>query len=245
MVFTMKKKNNLIKKIIIFFFVICSLGLFGSLYSKNNTNNSSVSNNDIDWSNVTISCLGDSLTAGFKIDKGYPIVLKEQLGVKNCINYGISGSTIGYYYEPMCSRFNKISNTSDIIIVMGGYNDFKYVPELGTIDDYGSTTLYGALNMICKGLKEQHPNSYIFFMNNFKYDYIENTNVNGYSYKDYLYTATNEVCKKYDIDVFDTYNELDFETSRDTFDNCHVTQDYVNNVWVPSIIDFIKENYKK
>lgn len=204
---------------------------------------------NIDWSNITISCFGDSLTAGFKIDRAYPSVLKEQLGVKNSINYGISGSTVGYFanytYEPFYTRYNKISSTSDIIIVMGGYNDFKYVPELGTIDDYGSTTLYGAWNIICKGLKEKYPNSFIFFMNNFKYDYIEDTNVNGYSYKDYLYTATNEVCKKYDIPVFDTYNELDFVTSRDTFDGCHPTQDYVDNVFTPALAQFIKNNYKK
>ena len=81
-------------------------------------------------------------------------------------------------------------------------------------------------------------------MTNFKYDYIENKNLLGYSYKDYLYTSVINICNKYNIVVFDTYNKLDFETSRDTFDNCHPTQNYVDNVWAPAIAQFIKDNYK-
>lgn len=237
------------------FFVIAFSGVF-LLFCNNNESDNSSSTNSADWSNVTISCLGDSITYGQTISKSYPSVLQEILGAKACINYGIGWSTCAVVnncschsgqtnaHNAMCARYSQIANSSDVIAVMCGVNDAGLAP-LGDINDTGSTTFYGSLNILCSGLKSKYSNSYIFFMTSFAYDNCNDLAEMGVARKEYYYTAVKQVCAKYDIDVFDTFNEIDFSTTRDTTDNVHPNQNFVTNVWTPQIAQFIKDNYKK
>lgn len=243
--------------------LICLISIFAFsgvfVLLKNVNNKDGNSSNQIDWSNIEISCLGDSLTFGSEINTSYPKLLKKKLGAKMVYNYGIGYSTCSVITEcechptrpkahyPMCERYTQIKESSDIIIVMCGFNDAGLAP-LGTIDDTENTTFYGAMNTMCKGLKEKYSNSWIFFMTSFKYDHygVENpTNDFGYHREDYYNTAVKKICNKYDFDVFDTFSELSWHSVTNAVDNVHPNQEFVTNTWVPAIANYIKENYKQ
>lgn len=202
---------------------------------------------EVDWSNVIISCFGDSITVG-----GYPTLLQKQLNNAVCLNYGIGGSACAARSSSATSstdtgmvlRYNKISQESDIIVVMCGINDAHSSLPLGTIESNDITSYYGALNIICGGLKENYPNAWVFFMTNFNYADSETLTDAGVAYKDYYSTAVKDVCEKHDIDVFDTFSLLEFNTSSNTRDNVHLTNEYQSNVFVPAIAEYIKTNYK-
>lgn len=93
-----------------------------------------IDNSNIDFSNVKITVLGDSLTAGSNLDESereqnnWPAQLKDILGCKDVVNLGIGGSTVSCCVDhyPMCNRWSGIDKDSDIIIVMGGSNDMLF-----------------------------------------------------------------------------------------------------------------------
>lgn len=93
-----------------------------------------IENSTIDFSDVKITVIGDSITAGSNLDdsereKGnWPAQLKEILGCKEVVNLGIGGSTVSRVVDhyPMVDRWSDISQDSDIIIVMGGSNDMLF-----------------------------------------------------------------------------------------------------------------------
>ena len=101
-----------------------------------------IANTKVDFSEVKIACLGDSLTAASNLgdDKySYPTLLKEILGAKEVYNLGIGGSTIirgDVGANPMVERFGRIPKDTDIIIVFGSTNDslFENKWEFGHIE---------------------------------------------------------------------------------------------------------------
>ncbi|MBQ8908994.1 MAG: SGNH/GDSL hydrolase family protein [Clostridia bacterium] len=234
----MKKILNLL---IVFVITLSCLSLSAVFGNINNSNDNT--DNGVDWSNITISCLGDSITESPYIDKAYPVVLQEILGAKKCYNFGISGSTCALVQDEngndlqnsMCLRYADMPKSSDIIIVMCGVNDTTNVP-LGTINDVDISTYYGALNTLCNNLKKNYKDSYVFFMTNFAYSSTENI---------FQSVAIKQVCEKQGIDVFDVFSKVPFDVNVDTYDGCHPTQNFVSNVWTPKIAQFIKDNYKK
>ena len=89
-----------------------------------------IENSTIDFSDVKITILGDSLTEGSNLDEeerakySYPAILKDLLGCKEIVNLGIGGSTISSAgANAMVERWTDIPKDSDIIIVFGGSND--------------------------------------------------------------------------------------------------------------------------
>lgn len=93
-----------------------------------------ISESKVDFSNVKITVLGDSLTAASNLDESerelynWPTQLKEILGCKEVVNLGIGGSTVSCCVDhyPMCQRWSDIEKDSDIIIIMGGSNDMLF-----------------------------------------------------------------------------------------------------------------------
>ncbi len=211
---------------------------------------------EVDLSTLKLTCIGDSLTLGEGIEFAYANILANTYGMKDVRNYGVSWSTCAVVNEcschhkkenshnSICLRYSQMPTNADVIAVMCGVNDSGLVP-LGTIDDTINTTFYGSLNILCSKLKEEYTRSYIFFMTSFHYDISEEVREDGTMRKDYYEKAVKEVCAKYQIDVFDTYNTLDFSTKRDTVDDVHPNQEFVTNVWAPAIAQYIKDNYKK
>lgn len=99
-----------------------------------------IENSTIDFSDVKITILGDSLTQGSNLDEedrdkySYPAILQEILGCKEIVNLGIGGSTISALGDnAMVERWSDIPKDSDIIIVFGGSNDMLFEDKW----DYG------------------------------------------------------------------------------------------------------------
>lgn len=102
-----------------------------------------IANNTIDFSDIKITIMGDSITTGVRLEEegmehlAYPNVLQEILGCKEVVNLGIGGSSVsraGNY--AMVERWSEIPKDSDIIIIFGGSNDclFETNEDFGNIE---------------------------------------------------------------------------------------------------------------
>lgn len=123
-----------------------------------------------DYSRLKINCLGDSLTYGY-VPSGFgtspmsPTWCEQLATDLQCTvrNYGITNNAVsnntGGSGDPMCIRFATMDDDADVVIVMGGTNDFLRVnAPLGTIDSKDNTTFYGAYNVLVQGLIAKYMN---------------------------------------------------------------------------------------
>lgn len=165
-----------------------------------------------------ITFLGDSITAGVGsgdnfADKKYSTVLSTALGATEN-NMGISGTVLCTGHESRASRLNdvaKIPLDSEAVVIMLGTNDFDQAKagfaELGKMGDLDTKTIYGAMDALCKSLKERFSETntriYLFTPIGRKSEDAESVKcANGYTLRD-LSKAYLEVCKKYEIPCFD------------------------------------------
>lgn len=256
-----------ISKLILIFFIIILLG--GCLASLTNdktstSNNDDITetssiNNEIDFTQLSYIAFGDSITYGYNekvgnaYENNYPNLVKRTLGLNNVYNYGIPSATLGTNnYGVSCISDNIISFNEeyDIISVMGGINDYTKNVPLGTINDNTNSTIYGALNVICKTLISKYKNSFIFLITPYKCvtdlgTYKENNQL-GYNLVD-VTNAIIEVGNKYDLPVLDLFNlgQFELEMYNLNCDGIHPSEQFYINYTAPQIIQFIKENYKK
>ena len=132
-----------------------------------------IAGNQIDFSQIKIACLGDSLTAATNLEKmenhqqySYPTKLGAVLGAEAVYNLGIGGSSIGRYWDnAFVDRYKEIPQDADIILVMGGTNDGFCVTreELGNMQERTPRTFVGDLDELMKGLKADYPDAMIVF----------------------------------------------------------------------------------
>lgn len=252
----MKNKFLYVGLILVF---VC-LFLFGLVFFPNVNIDSNGSNSVgvVDYSQLTYSAIGDSITAGTdgetktRMANPYPQLVAQILGLKSVDNSAIGGMFLSNNnpYMTDCVSINCSSmKSADIISVAGGVNDFLNGVALGSITDTGNYTIYGSLNMIAKELTEKYPNSFIFFITPFRCfaeDWCSGNNGRGYSLAD-VSIAMKNVAVRYGIAVFDCYSLIDFSATTDTkcFDGLHPTQSFHTNYTAPAIAQFIKDNYKK
>lgn len=138
---------------------------------QNSLDKEIISTNTIDFSEIKIACLGDSITAGTNLsgeenyeEMTYPYRLGQLLQAETVVNLGIGGSSIGRYWsDPFVDRYREIPEDTDLIIIMGGTNDGFCVSEreLGTLDEKKEETFAGDLDALLKGLKEDYPDAVI------------------------------------------------------------------------------------
>ena len=217
-----------------------------------NTDNSG-STSSKDFSNLTYTALGDSITyawSGYGYSTSYVNVVGEKLNLKSTQNLGKGSATLtskSSASNSICNQLKNIDTNSDIISVMGGINDIYLHCPLGTIDDTYTDTYYGALNYICSYFSANFSESYIFFMTILPaVDYYDENQKNndGHSICDYN-NAIYEVCNKYGYDVFDTYNAFgNFKSSNYITDGCHPSKDIMENRLPTKIVGFLKANYQ-
>lgn len=212
------------------------------------------------YSTFKMNCLGDSITYGYIPDSGaqmsapYPSQLKEILGLSECRNYGISGSTLAVNsgnYDPMCVRYANMDNDANIVSVFGGTNDYGrgvYTPTLGTINDSVNTTVYGALNILAEGLINKYPRAFVFFITPMRRADKTGNNGGGYSLED-VSNAIKEVAFKYNFPVLDLFSKGGFHVENADFraiysgnDKLHPSQDFVTEHLAPMIARFIESN---
>ena len=134
-------------------------------------NQNVIAGSDIDFSQIKITCLGDSVTAGSNLSKlenyetmSYPYQLGRILNAKEVVNLGIGGSSIGRYWEnAFVDRYSSIPADTDIIIVMGGTNDgfCASEKELGSLEERRDRTFAGDLDELLRKLKTDYPDAEI------------------------------------------------------------------------------------
>lgn len=204
-------------------------------------------NKQVDYTKLVVSCMGDSITYGTapdkeRIDKPYPTILKETFNFKEVHNYGIPGSTVSNgknSYEPMVDRLLNIDKDSNLIIFYGGGNDRGRDCETGKEGDKDSTSLYGALYQVGVTLTTTFKTAKSMFITPLPTKYDQGT---YHEVRDaVVYTA-----KQFNIPCLDMFYDEEFpkEWEKSFSDWIHPSQDYVDKVLAPKIINFIKENIK-
>lgn len=178
----------------------------------------------VDFSDVSIACLGDSITEAANLsDKedykqySYPTRLGELLGAESVTNLGIGGSSIGRYWDnAFVDRYREIPQDTDLILVMGGTNDGFCMnqEELGTMEERKARTFIGDLDELLKGLKEDYPDAEVVLVTplpNVLHDILRKE-------RDYLLpqsiivNAMKTLAGEYGIPVIDLYNSNILDT---------------------------------
>lgn len=175
------------------------------------------------WYDKSFTCIGDSITAGSGTTKTYWEFLNEFLNPLSIKAMGVSGSCVsatsdyGTSNSPLINRYTSIPD-SDVITIYMGTNDYGHETPLGTIEDKGDISFYGALNTIIPGILSAHPNSRLIWITPthrygrgtsgilgtaFTYDYIPNGR--GHNLKDYV-DAIKAVCERHSVPVIDLFN---------------------------------------
>ena len=172
---------------------------------------------------LRIEFIGDSITAGASTSKTYWEYLEEILNPMSMKAMGVSGSCVsatsdyGTSNSPLINRYTSIPD-SDVITIFMGTNDYGHETPLGTIEDKGDISFYGALNTIIPGILSAHPSSRLIWITPthrygrgtsgilgtaFTYDYIPNGR--GHNLKDYV-DAIKAVCERHSVPVIDLFN---------------------------------------
>ena len=177
-----------------------------------------IAENQYDFSQMKIACLGDSITKAANLEGeenyeqyAYPARLQELLGAEEVYNLGIGGSSIGRYWaDAFVDRYTEIPQDSDIIIVMGGTNDGFCVSEeeFGSLDERAYHTFCGDLNELMSGLRENYPDAQIFFatpLPNVLQDYLMSEREYLLPQKDFV-EVIQTLAGEYDFELIDLYN---------------------------------------
>lgn len=157
------------------------------------------------WRLRNIAYLGDSITA-FAIHVNKYSALTGSVA----LNYGVGGTRIASSNSgdttSFVSRYTGMTNDADMVIVMGGTNDFGTgVALMGAMTDRVPTTFYGAMHLLCVGLLTKYPKKPIIFMTPLHRSGDDGAR-NGLTLKDFRNTII-EVYTYYSIPVLDSYAE--------------------------------------
>ena len=161
----------------------------------------------------TILAFGDSMVQGHSLsdDQTWLYKLAQRNGMTH-INKGQNGTTLTRVdtvsgdrtflasesvYAKVMSNLNDPVQ-ADYIIVFAGTNDIARSVELGSIDDTGSTTFYGALNNICTRLIQTYPKGHIAFFT----PYARNAGAANFDTCKKYVSAIEQVCERHSIPVF-------------------------------------------
>lgn len=177
-----------------------------------------ISENNIDFSDIKIACLGDSITQAVNLDSienyqelAYPHVLGEALDAGQVYNLGIGGSSIGRYWaDAFVDRYEDIPKDSDIILVMGGTNDefCASLVEFGNSAERKKRTFWGDLNELMDGLKENYPHAEVIFMTplpNSLQDYLKDQHPYLIA-QDKFADVISQLAQEHGMEVIDLYN---------------------------------------
>lgn len=122
---------------------------------------------------------GDSITYGIYTETGnkealyvkrrWCDIVSERLGFASLTNYAQSGISISSTSSVLPERalskcYNEMRDDAEIVLIAGGTNDFGTDVVLGNSSDEEDMSFCGALNILCRGLKEKYPKSMIVFV---------------------------------------------------------------------------------
>lgn len=210
---------------------------------------------DVDFTQLTYTAFGDSITFGADYSKGYaqmdepyPDLVGKELMLKSVKNWGISGATFcknDLNLVCMTDNILKYIRKADIISVFLGVNDFNRCLPLGKMDDKTNETIYGCLYLIAEHLTTTHKDAFVFFMTPYQARSSWSNN------KDYelidVVKAIKVVGAKYNIPVLDLYHKGQFESVEMELsynDGLHPSQEFIRNYAAPQIAQFIRDYYQ-
>lgn len=166
------------------------------------------------YSGMKLLTYGDSITA----QRTWQGSLKETLGFETVYNKGISG--IRLMQMATDEYLSTITETDfDVMLIMGGVNDFVQDRSIGSIDDVNTDdqsftgTFYGGMNSILDKLTTRYPDKLIIFMTPTQVyindsDFFFNktgsgiVNSNGNTLRDFSDAVIN-TCKKWNVPCLD------------------------------------------
>ena len=124
--------------------------------------------------------LGDSITDGFGVsapEKVYHQLIKENYGLADAYNYGVSGTRIARQTKLTTERPKNdldfqlreqvMYRDVDAVVVFGGTNDYGHGDSIfGSIDsdDEDIYTFCGAVNHLISTLQQDYPQAELIFM---------------------------------------------------------------------------------
>lgn len=172
---------------------------------------SGASASSVRWKDATLNALGDSITAA----DVYQQYLKDSMGLGLVNSYGSSGTCITATGSgdtgAMSIRYSTMTDTTDIVTVLGGTNDYGLSRPLGTMGDTTNITYYGALKVLIEGLLAKYPTKTIVFFTPLQRNFTSpgeqagvGPNAAGHTLLQYV-DAMKEMCEIYSIPVYDLY----------------------------------------
>jgi hypothetical protein len=154
--------------------------------------------NNTRWKNKKWYALGDNI----KNVNGYTLKVKTLAGVNVAFSDAIDGRIMGDMSKNITAE--KLKDI-ELITVFGGANDYSLGTPLGTInDDEYAATFYGSLKRVINDILQVKANAAIVFIT--PLNQSANANKIGVKLDSYI-QAINEVCKSYNILVFDLYSK--------------------------------------
>ena len=214
-----------------------------------------IENSTIDFSDVKITILGDSITTAANLSEeeqakyAYPVILQEILGCKEVINMGVGGSAVsraGAY--AMVERWSDVPIDTDILIVFGGSNDclFENKWDFGFIEydkRMNKETFCGDLDEMLGGMKyslrDHNEENYVKFIyvnppSTILNDGVYAMDPGNMMHQSSFAEAINVIAPTYGFEVIDLYNN--------NILNSHDLD--VNQQFVPDGIHMSPEGYR-
>ena len=164
------------------------------------------------YNDLTLSSFGDSIT-----QQGlWQHYVLNYFKFKQHLNFGKGGTRVSDTNDDsnsMCrdERINQISDDTDVLLFMGGTNDWAQSVMLGNINSTSKSEFYGALNIMTEKLVNKFPNKIIVYLttpyglypNNGWSDEEGLKNKLGLTTNDYADCIVN-IAKKFNIYCVDT-----------------------------------------
>lgn len=123
-----------------------------------------------------INFLGDSITEGCGVsceENIYHQIMKRNYGLAEARNYGVGGTRFARQLTPSEPQYDRnflvraaeMDKDADIIVVMGGTNDFGHGDApMGTPADRTPDTFYGAMHSLVITLLSRYPTAKLLFL---------------------------------------------------------------------------------
>ena len=162
---------------------------------------------EISYNNAAVVVYGDSITRGTYtapgdacpssvVEKKWIDHVCDELGLKLIENYSENGISVSSSSPVNSSRalslqYGRMDNSANIVFIAIGTNDFGTSVKLGKLSDTEEGSFYGALDILCRGLKKKYDKAGIVFITPLK-RHDENSNEAGHSLDAYR-TAIKEV----------------------------------------------------
>ena len=172
--------------------------------------------------NMTVNCLGDSTVWGGAgqepggNDISWTTRIRDFIPFRQVRNYGVNGSRIAVTPDrgdSFVERYGAMADDADVILVLGGVNDFHHDVPLGSMDSRDPHCFYGALHGLLAGLIAKYPDRRVVCLTPMKNALVHPTkhypnsfDTNGRHLRQVDYVRVmEEVCDYYSLPVIDLY----------------------------------------